>query len=136
MQTKTIKQEVKINAKPSEVYEALMDSGKHSEFTRASASISKKVNGKISAYDGYIDGKNIELVKGKKIVQKWRGSDWPEGHYSVAKFELKNDKGKTRLVFTQTGVPKEHYKSIADGWKEHYWDKMKKFLKNRKEKKK
>ena len=125
MKTKTIKQEIKFNAKPIEIYEALMDSGKHSGFTQASASISRKVGGKISAYDGYIEGTNIELVEGKKIVQKWRGSGWENGHYSKVTYELKKVKNGTRLTFTQTDVPDKEYKSINKGWKEHYWDKMK-----------
>ncbi len=125
MKTKTIKQSVIFDAKPHEVYEALMDSKTHSKFTESKASISRKQGGKISAYDGWIEGENVKLVNDRKIVQKWRGSDWPEGHLSVATFELKVEAGKTKLTFTQTDVPEEHYKAISSGWKEHYWDKMK-----------
>lgn len=88
MKTKTIRQIVVFKASPHDVYEALMDSKKHSKFTGAKAIISREVGGKINAYDGYIEGVNVELVPDKKIVQKWRGSDWPEGHYSTATFEL------------------------------------------------
>ena len=110
---------------PHEVYEALMDSARHSRFTEGKATISRKVGGKISAYDDYIDGWNVELVPDRKIVQKWRGSDWPEGHYSTAVFELRGTKGGTTLTFTQTEVPEEQFKDISDGWVEHYWEKMK-----------
>ncbi len=125
MQTKTIKQEIIFRAKPMEVYEALMDSGKHSEFTGAQAQISTKVGGKIVAYDGYIDGKNIELIPGKKIVQTWRASEWPDEHYSKAIFEFEPIAGGTKLKFTQEKVPAEFFDDISKGWKEHYWDKMK-----------
>ena len=127
MKTNAIKQEVTFSAKPAEVYEALMDSAKHAGFTGAHASISRKVGGKISAYDDYVDGSNIELVEGKKIVQKWRASDWPEGHYSVAKFEFSKSGTGTKMKFTQTGVHEAQSREISDGWKEHYWDKMKEF---------
>ncbi len=30
--------------------------------------------------DGYIFGKNLELVKGKKIVQEWTTTEWPENY--------------------------------------------------------
>ena len=125
---KTIRQKVIFKASPQAVYEMLMDSRKHSKFTESKAVISRKVGGKISAYDGYIEGKNLKLIPKKKIVQQWRGSEWPEGHYSVATFELKKTTNGTQLKFTQTDVPNEHYKSISDGWKEHYWIKMKKML--------
>ena len=128
MKTKPIRQVVFFKASPHEVYEMLMDSKKHSEFTGAKASISLKAGGKFSAYDGYIGGVNVELVQGERIVQKWRGSDWTKNHYSTAIFELeKIDKG-TKLIFNQTGVPEEHHEAISKGWVEHYWDKMKKAL--------
>ena len=60
---KTIKQVVIFEAEPHEVYEDFMDSKKHAEFTGEKAKISREIKGKIMAYDGYIVGKNIELVK-------------------------------------------------------------------------
>ena len=126
---KTIKQIVKFNSSPHEIYSALINSEKHSAFTEAEAKISEKVGGKISAYDGWIEGENLELEKNKKIVQKWRGGDWPKGIYSIVKFELKKIKNGTELIFTQTGVPEEFYEDVKEGWEEYYWKKIKKFLK-------
>ena len=77
MKTKTIKQSVTFRAKPHEVYEALMDSGKHAKFTGGEAHISREVGGKFSAFDGYSEGVNLELMPDKRIVQSWRTSDWP-----------------------------------------------------------
>lgn len=125
---KTIKQSVVFRSNPHEVYEALMDSKKHAQFTEAPAKISREVGGKISAYDGWIEGVNQELVKDKKIVQKWRGADWPEGHYSKAVFELEKVKEGTKLTFTQTDVPDDQVEHISHGWKEHYWERMRKML--------
>ena len=76
-----------------EIYDALMDSKKNSLFTNGKASISKKVGGKFSAYDGYATGKNLELVEGKKIVQTWRASDWKESDVdSIVTFSFTNTK--------------------------------------------
>ncbi len=112
-------------ASPHDVYEALMDSKKHSKFTGAKANISRDTGRKFTAYDGYIEGVNVKLITDKKIVQKWHGSDWPDEHYSIATFELKKSGKGTKLIFTQTDVPEEHYELINKGWVEHYWDKMK-----------
>ena len=128
MKTKTIRQSVTFKASPQEVYEMLMDSKKHSKFTGAKAKISREVGGKFTAYDGYIDGTNLELIANENIVQKWRGSDWPVGHYSIAAFELVKTSGGTKLKFMQKGVPEDQYNAISDGWFEHYWNKMKKNL--------
>lgn len=74
----TIRQTVTLQATPEDVFEALMDSKKHSRLTGGRAKISRTVGGKFRVYDGYIEGTNIELVRNKKIVQMWRGSDWPQ----------------------------------------------------------
>ena len=134
MKTKNIQQSVVFSASPHVIYEMLMDSKKHAKFTEAPAKISKKIGGIFTAYDGYIEGKNVELVPDKKIVQTWRGNEWPEKHYSVVSFKLQQLGEKTKLIFTQKGVPEEHYNSIFKGWIEHYWEKMKKSLMERKTK--
>ena len=128
MKTKTVNQEIIFKATPHDVYEILMDSKKHSKFTDSKAKISREVNGKFTAYDGYIEGKNIELIQDNKIVQKWRGSDWPEGHYSKTTFLLKKIPEGTKLIFTQKDVPTEQYESINQGWEDHYWKPMKAIL--------
>ncbi len=105
MEIRAVKQSVTFKARPHDVYEALMDSRKHSQFTGSQASISREVGGKFSAFDGYSEGVNIKLVPDKRIIQTWRANDWPSGHYSRVTFSLKEAEGGTRLTFTQTGVP-------------------------------
>jgi activator of HSP90 ATPase len=128
MKTGTIRQKVRFKPTPHQVYEALMDSENHSEFTRSQAEISREVGGRFSAYDGWIEGRNLVLEPDKKIVQSWRGKDWPDGHYSTATFELIEVETGTELTFTQTDVPEEHLVEIDKGWVEHYWTPMKKML--------
>ena len=132
MKTKTIKQTAIFKAEPHEVYEALMDSKKHAEFTGATAKINRKIGGKFSVYDGGLSGTNIGLIQDKKIVQGWKCEmeNWPEDHYSEATFSLKKINGGTKLEFKQTGVPTACYKDISGGWKEYYWKPMKKMLEN------
>jgi activator of HSP90 ATPase len=128
--SKSIRQTVTFRATPHEVYEILMDSKKHAQFTGGEAKISRKEGGQFSIYGGDIAGKNLELVADQKIVQSWRYSDWPEGVFSTATFSLQaTDKG-TRLVFTQSGVPDDKYEEIKQGWKDYYWEPMKAMLEN------
>lgn len=128
MNTKTIQQTIIFKSTPHEVYELLMDSQKHTSITGVKASISRKIGGKISAYDGYINGENVELIQDKKIVQKWRGGDWPEGHYSTATFELEAVTEGTKLIFTQTSVPEHEFEMVTQGWHQYYWEPMNKLL--------
>ncbi len=124
MKTKAIRQSVTFKTSPHVIYEMLMDSRKHARFTGEKASISRKIGGKFTAYAGYINGVNLNLVRDKTIVQSWRGSDWPEGHYSKVTFSLEKVKGGTRLTFRQSGVPEDFYKDINQGWRDYYWKPM------------
>ena len=125
---KTIRQTATFKASPHEVYELLMDTRKHAEFTGGVAKISRQVGGKFTISDGEIEGKNLELVPDKKIVQSWRYSDWPAGHYSTATFALEDVVAGTRLTFTQKDVPDDKYEEIKQGWKDYYWQPMKEML--------
>ena len=125
---KNIRQTATFKASAHDIYEALMDSKKHATFTGGKAVISRKVGGKFNVFDGYAEGKNIELIPDKKIVQSWRASDWPEGVYSQVTFLIEEVDGKTKLTFTQTGVPDEQYADISQGWRDYYWKPMKEML--------
>lgn len=127
MKTKTLQQIATFTRPPHDIYELLMDSAQHSAFTGEPAVISREAGGIFTAYGDYISGKNLELIPDQKIVQFWRASDWPEGHFSTVMFEIMPIVTGTKLVFTQTNVPLEFAKSIGEGWKEFYWEKMKNF---------
>jgi len=126
--SKLIQQTLVFHAPPHEVYEALMDSEKHAAFTGSRASLSREVGGSIMAYDGYITGKNIELVPDKKIVQDWRAVDWPEGYFSRITFELAAVPEGTRLDFTHADVPEGTEEEFTQGWIDNYWEPLKAYL--------
>lgn len=128
METETIRQKVFFKAPPHAVFELLMDEKKHAAFTGHAAKISRKVGGEFSCYGGWIEGENVEVVADRKIAQLWRGADWPKGHFSKATFTLKKKGSGTELTFVQEGVPQSKCADISEGWKEHYWKKMKRYL--------
>jgi activator of HSP90 ATPase len=125
---KNLKQTATFKTNAHAVYEILMDEKKHADFTGGKAKISREVGGTFSIYDGDIQGVNIELVPDKKIVQSWRYSDWPQGHYSTVTFLLEPSVQGTRLTFTQMDIPDFKFEDIKQGWKEYYWKPMKEIL--------
>lgn len=132
MKTKSIKQTVTFNASPGLIYNLLMDEKKHTVFTGSKATIDSKPNGKFTVFDGYCNGYNIELIKGKKIVQAWHFAEdgWPDDHFSICTFEFEKDGEKTKLRFLQTNVPEHKVGTLKEGWKEFYWDAIKLYLKS------
>jgi activator of HSP90 ATPase len=135
MKTKSITQKVTIPATPAEVYEAFMDAHKHSAFTGGKATCEAWVGGKISAWDGYITGKNLRLVKGKRVVQEWITTDWIDG-YPPSTLDLTfTKKGSgTELKMVHSDVPATLAASFAQGWKEHYWTHLKNYFREKRTK--
>ncbi len=134
METRTITHEVTFSVSPREVFEALMDSEKHSAFTGAPAQIERKAGGKFVLYGGHLTGTTIELKQDELIVQDWRGDNWPHGHYSRLTFTLTplHEGRRTQLSLTQTGVPADHFEDINKGWQVYYWTKMATYLRDEK----
>ena len=128
MKTKTLQQKVRFRASPTEVYEMLMDSGKHRSLSGMPAKISKKVGGRFTAWGSHITGFNLALLSGRKIVQAWRATGWWPDHYSIAIFDIKKIRGGSRLEFTQIGIPPHRYSGHYRGWIEAYWTPMKEIL--------
>src|SRR6266478_9884908 len=124
----TIHQEIEFDASPQQLYEALLDSKQFTEFSGRPAEISREVGGAFSLFKGHIVGRNLELVPNQRIVQAWRVVTWPEGAYSIARFELKPQGSGTRLVFYHIGFPEGLHDHLAEGWEENYWTLLKKYL--------
>ena len=130
IETKTIEQTVTFRASPHNVYEALMDTEKHSQFTGAKANISREIGSAFTAYDVALTGTILELVPDTKIVLSWRVPDesWPPEHHTKASFSLEEMNGGTRLTFVQTGVPEQSFDDISQGWQTFYWSKLEEFF--------
>jgi activator of HSP90 ATPase len=128
METKDIRRTVTFKSTAHAVYEMIMDAKKHSALAAGDeVKISRKVGGKFNV-GSYIEGVNLDLVPDEKIVQSWRYEDWPAGYFSKATFSLKQEGGKTKMTFTQTGVPAQFYDDIKQGWTDYYWTPMKEIL--------
>ena len=128
-----IRQRVVIPATPDEVYDAFMDPKKHSEFTGSKATCSPRVGGKFTVWEGYISGKNLELEKGKKIVQEWVTTEWPQD-YPPSKLELtfREVSGNTEVIMVHSDVPAEQANELEQGWTDFYWKPLKDYFKKRK----
>jgi uncharacterized protein YndB with AHSA1/START domain len=130
LKTGSIRQIVWLPGPPAAVYQALMTTKGHKAFTGADARISPREGGTFMAWGGYIHGKNLTLVEDELIEQTWRPSEatWPKDHFSTVRFALAPSRGGTRVTFVHSEVPREHVGHLSGGWKESYWDPLKKYL--------
>jgi activator of HSP90 ATPase len=125
MAHKILKQTRTFNASSKDLYEAIMDSKKHSKLTGAPAKINGKEGGKFTAFGGMLEGTTLELKPNKKIVQSWRSSEWPEGHYSRLTFSFASaGRGKTKLTLSQSNIPDNDFEGVKKGWISFYYEPM------------
>lgn len=125
---KPVHHEIDFDVRAAEVYEAYLDSRRHSRFTGQTAHMSRKEGGAFDAGDGYITGYNVELVPDRRIVQAWRASEWPEGDFSILRLELRPRGGGSRLIVDHVGIPEKFREGVDQGWREFYWEPMRKYF--------
>lgn len=130
METVTIRQELNFKVSSEEFYKTFLDEKKHAAFTQSEVHISDKEGDDFTAYDGYIEGKNFELMPNKRIVQIWKAqeAEWPDEHWSVIEINLKDNGEGCHVEFVHKDLPKNVADSIDNGWHEYYWEPLKDYF--------
>lgn len=124
----SLHQEIALNATPERIFNVLMDSKLFAAFTGMPATIDPSAGGAFTTFGGLVEGRNVELITGQRIVQAWRPTSWDPGVYSLVHFELKAANGGTMLVLDHTGFPEGDFDHFDPGWHLRYWDPLKKYL--------
>jgi len=115
-----------IPATPQEIYEAWLDSVAHSEMTGGEAAMSDELGAEVSAWNGYISGRNLELVPGERIVQSWRTSKFDDEHEdSIVTITFEPAGEATLMTVIHSNVPDAHRSYEEGGWESNYFEPMK-----------
>jgi activator of HSP90 ATPase len=128
--TRPIAQSVTFKASAQVLFSMFTDSKKHSAATGAKASMSAKAGAKWTAFDGMLRGHNLEVTRGRSIVQAWRATHWPKTDADSILILFFSDTpagGKVDLV--HVGVPEHDHKGVTKGWPHFYWQPWKAYLK-------
>jgi activator of HSP90 ATPase len=129
MESFKIQSTFKVN--PEILYNAWLDSRIHTEMSGADSQIDPEPNGSFNIWNGYITGTTLELVKNRKIVQKWRTTDFPLGSdHSVIEIVFKTTPSGTKLMLWHYNIPDGQGKDYKDGWKQYYFKPMKEYFKS------
>jgi uncharacterized protein YndB with AHSA1/START domain len=114
-----------IPASPTEIYQAWLDSIIHSEMTGGEANMSEEVGADVSAWDGYITGRNLELVPGERIVQSWRTTEFDDVYEdSIVTILLQEADDGTLLTLEHSNVPDAQKSYEEGGWQSNYFEPM------------
>jgi uncharacterized protein YndB with AHSA1/START domain len=117
-----------IKTSPHTLYAAWMSSKGHTRMTGSPAVIQDKVGTSFTAWDGYIEGKNLELVRDQRIVQSWRTVEFlPEEADSILEITLAATQEGTRLKLHHSNLP-PHGAQYEQGWEESYFQPMREYF--------
>lgn len=120
-----------IPASPEEIYTAWLSSEGHTQMTGGSAILSSEVGTEFNAWDGYIQGRNLELEYGKRIVQSWRTTEFSDDEPdSCIEITLEAVGDQTKLTLHHTGLP-PHGGQYEQGWVESYFEPMIEYFESR-----
>src|SRR5450432_1144402 len=113
-----IHQEVSFKAAPERIYELLTEGREFAAATEKPSNIETGEGGKFSIFGAYIEGRHIELVPGRRVVQAWRGVDWAPGAYSIVRFGRHAEGSGTKVVLDHDAYP-EGKSPMYPSWHEH-----------------
>lgn len=117
-----------IKARPHPIYAAWMSSSGHTRMTGSPATIKDEVEAEFTAWDGYIQGRNLELIPDRKIVQTWRTVEFAPGEPdSILEVIFEAEGENTRLTLHHSNLP-QHGTQYEPGWEESYFQPMKEYF--------
>ena len=115
-------------ASPETLYNAWLDSGVHTDMTGGKAEVTDQVGDGFTAWDGYINGKNLELQPPLRILQSWRTTEFSESEPdSLVEITFVPEGKGTRITIRHTDLP-EHGMQYQQGWVDAYFNPMKEYL--------
>jgi len=116
------------NISPEKLFNAWLDSETHSIMTGGEANCSSEINHTFDAWDGYISGKNLEIILNKKIVQTWRTTDFEDYHPdSIITIEFREKGDNCELILSHINIP-DVDADYQEGWNEYYFKPMKEYF--------
>jgi uncharacterized protein YndB with AHSA1/START domain len=129
----SIHQEALIEATPLEVYAYLTDGETFAEATGAAARLEARAGSAFSLFDARVEGRQIELTPGERVVQAWRFGDghpdaWDVGVYSIVRFTLTAEGDRTRFVVDHEAIPAEWHDHIETGYPIFYAEPMTRYF--------
>jgi activator of HSP90 ATPase len=129
MPTETIHASAVLAASPEVIYDAWLDGATRAAMTGGGATSEARAGKTFTAWDGYITGKHLELQPGRRIVQAWRSTEFPDSAPDSRLFVILDAEGSgTRVFLVHTDIPQGQGASYESGWEKHYFAPMRTYF--------
>ncbi len=113
---------------PEIVYSAWLDSDEHGRMTGDTARVSAVAGEPFEAWGGYIQGRNLELEAGKRILQSWRTSEFEDSEPdSLLEIVFTPEGSATWVKIRHSNLPPNGMQ-YHQGWIDSYFTPMKEYF--------
>ncbi|MSQ41148.1 MAG: hypothetical protein EXR55_05770 [Dehalococcoidia bacterium] len=111
------------------LYEAWLDSDEHTAFTGSEATVDPAMGGGFTAWDGYIEGATEVLEPYRRIVQRWRTTEFPPGSPdSRLEVLLEPTQGRATITLVHTQIPEGQGQQYEQDWMEFYFEPIQRYF--------
>jgi activator of HSP90 ATPase len=127
-----IRQSIVLPASSESLFDAYLDSAKHSAFTGFPVIIGGEAGSPFEAFAGQLSGTILAVARPRLIVQSWRSTKFNAGDPDsililaftpdVSNFE------HGRIDLIHLDVPQHDYDDVVDGWSKYYWEPWRAYL--------
>ena len=115
---------------PERLYRAWLDSREHGLMTGGKAAVDAVIGGKFTAWDDYITGMLLQLDPGRRIVQTWRTTEFPDAAPDSRLEILFEAEGEgARITLIHSDIPEGDGEKYEDGWIDYYFEPMQRWFK-------
>ena len=115
-----------IPAPPEEVYNALTNPLAIRLWTGEPVTMSTEPGSEFSLWGDSIEGKNLEFIPDKKIVQQWYFGDMDEA--SIVTIILHPHAHGTSAELKHSNIPDSEFDDITEGWNNVYFKSLHEFF--------
>jgi uncharacterized protein YndB with AHSA1/START domain len=119
-------------ASPDELFDMYLDPELHAAITGAPASIGARAGAEFTAFDGGLEGKILQVVPKRLIVQSWRASHWkPKDIDSTLILTFWPEGRGARIELIHANVADHDFTGVSEGWQIYYFAPWQEYLKKR-----
>lgn len=106
---------------PERLYDILTNPELVKKWGGSDVILENKENGAFSLIGNQISGFFMKLIENQDIVMKWRLKKYPEGHFAIIKFTLKDQNDCTELLVEADYIPDEYLNDTQFGIVRYYF---------------
>jgi activator of HSP90 ATPase len=120
---------VVLPASAEKLFEMFLDPDEHAAFTGKPVTIGAEQGAAFEAFDGMLTGKMLHVVGSRLIVQSWRSCKFhEEDPDSTLMLTFTSEDNLGRIDLVHLDVPAHDYDDVVAGWKKHYWQPWREYL--------